>query len=64
MRLVPIERCADCLYFKGVHYDAFKGTPEEYQGQCTYPEAIYEMRIDGDTKFYDGFPAGCPLEEG
>jgi len=64
MRLVPIERCADCIWYHGEYYGAIGHIPEEYKGKCKHPKAIYEMRIDGYTKFYDGFPAGCPLEEG
>jgi hypothetical protein len=64
MRLVAIKRCADCIWYKGVYHPPLDEMNEYYNGKCTAPKAIYTMRIDGDTKFYDGFPRGCPLEEG
>jgi len=34
MRLVPIERCADCIWYHGEYYGAIGHIPEEYKGKC------------------------------
>jgi hypothetical protein len=58
------ERCGDCVWFRGQYYPPYDGLPEEYNGECNAPGVIYQFKINGDTKFKNGFPQGCPLEEG